>query len=147
MTAFRSGMNDVQRRILRRLDVRWWHVSPTKMTGILKQAGIRGPVLELCKDVCNTCRICKDWILFGNTPMVKPRMSTSFNEVMQADLLFWNEVIILRMMDECIRFSVLALVADQTTSAFCSAMRMWWFKFFQPPKILIQFSTEMAIDG
>ena len=137
MTALRSGTPDVQRRILRRLHVRWWHATPTKMIGILKQAGIRGPVLELCKDVCNTCRICKDWIPPGNKPMAKTRMSTAFNDVMQADLLFWKDSIILHMIDECTRFSVLAIVADKHTNTLCSAMRMWWFKMFQPPKILI----------
>ena len=35
------------------------------------------------------------------------------------------------------RFSVLAVVADKHTNTLCSAMRMWWFKMFQPPKILI----------
>ena len=47
MTALRSGTPDIQRRILRRLHVRWWHAAPTKMFGILKQARIRGPALTL----------------------------------------------------------------------------------------------------
>ena len=87
MTALRSGTPDIQRRILRRLHVRWWHATPTKIIGILKQTGIRGPVLELRKDVCNTCRICEDWIPPGNKPMANTNMSTSFTEVMHADLL------------------------------------------------------------
>ena len=91
MTALRSGTPDIQRRILRRLHVRWWHATPTKMIGIVKQAGILGPVFELCKYVCNTCRICKDWIPPGNKPMAKTRMSTSFNDVIRADLRFWKK--------------------------------------------------------
>ena len=72
MTALRSGTPDIQRRILRRLHVRWWHATPTKMIGILKQAGIRGPVLELCKDVCNTCPYVKTGSPLATNPWPKP---------------------------------------------------------------------------
>ena len=69
--------------------------------------------------------------------MAKTRISTAFNPVMQADLLFWKDRIILHMIDECTRFSMLAIVANKNAMDLCRAMRLWWFKIFQPPKILI----------
>ena len=64
MTALRSGTPDIQRRILRRLHVRWWHATPTKMIGILKQAGIRDQYLNSVK----TCVILVASVKTGSFP-------------------------------------------------------------------------------
>ena len=88
ITAFRSGRPEIQRQLLRRLHVRWWHASTTKMQHILRQAGISGPVIDMCKSICETCRICREWAPPGHRPMAKTRISTAFNQVMHADLLF-----------------------------------------------------------
>ena len=110
MTSLRSGTPEMQRRLLRRLHVRWWHASTTKMQHLLRQAGIRGPVIDLVKDICNTCRICRDWTPPGPKPMAKTRISNAFNQVVQADLLFWKTNILLHMINECTRYSMLAIV-------------------------------------
>lgn len=81
MNALRSGSESAQRQILRRLHVRWYHASPTKMMSLLRQAGIIGSILNLCKDICNTCRVCRQWALPGHKPMAKTRINTKLNDV------------------------------------------------------------------
>ena len=91
----------------------------------------------MCKSICETCGICREWAPLGHRPMAKTRIRTAFNQVMQADLLFLKDRIILHMIDECIRFSMLAIVESKNAMDLCRAMRLWWFKSFQPPKVLI----------
>ena len=127
MTALRSGRPEIQRQLLRRLHVRWWHASTTKMQHILRQAGITGPVIDMCKSICETCIICSGWAPPGLRPMAKTRISTALNQVMQADLLFWKDRIILHMIDECIRFSMLAIVESKGAMDLCRSMTLWRF--------------------
>ena len=122
MQGLRSGSDAVRRRLLRRLHVRWWHVSYTKMCSLLGQAGIPKPIQELCKDVVNTCQVCRLLQKTGDKPMAKTRLSTKFNEVMQVDILFWKGHKVLHMVDECTRFSMLTMCADKTAQSMCSAM-------------------------
>ena len=95
----------------------------------------------------------------GHRPMAKTRISTAFNQVMQADLLFGKDTIILHMIDGCIRFSMLAVVESKNAMDLCRAMRLWWFQIFQPPKVFIvdqygslgsddaeQFLAKYAVD-
>ena len=41
------------------------------------------------------------------------------------------------MIDECTRFSMLAIVESKNAMDLCRAMRLWWFHIFQPPKVFI----------
>ena len=69
--------------------------------------------------------------------MAKTRISSAFNQVVQADLLFWKSNIVLHMIDECTRYSMLAIVAGKTEYDLCSALKTWWFRIFSPPKLLL----------
>ena len=69
--------------------------------------------------------------------MAKTRISRAFNQVVQAELLFWKTNILLHMIDECTRYSVLAIVTGKTEYELCSALKTWWFRISSPPKILL----------
>ena len=43
----------------------------------------------------------------------------------------------LRIIDECSRFSVAGIIADKSPDELCRRLRHWWFKRFQPPRALI----------
>ena len=47
-----------QRRILRKLHLRWWHASSNRMIQLLKIAGIPQNVLDIVPEVVDTCRVC-----------------------------------------------------------------------------------------
>ena len=89
LTSLRSGSIKVKQQMLRRLHVRWYHPSATKMITMFGQAGMAG-LDDMIKDICNTCRICRNWAPPAPRPMAKTRMATKFNEVVQVDLLFWT---------------------------------------------------------
>jgi len=52
-------------------------------------------------------------------------------------LLFWKSNMILHMIDECTRYSMLPIVTGKTEYDLCSALKTWWFRIFLPPKILL----------
>ena len=68
--------------------------------------------------------------------MAKTRL-TNINEVIQVDFLFWNDNIVLHIIDECTRFSMAGIIADKSPDELCRGLRHWWFKIFQLPKTLI----------
>ena len=41
------------------------------------------------------------------------------------------------MIDECTTFSMLAMVESKNAMDLGKAMKLWWFKIFQPPNVLV----------
>ena len=137
LNGLRNGTDGVRRKILRRLHVRWWHASFTKMCNILQQAGISKDIQKLCKDIVGTCKICRKWTKVENKPMAKTRMSTSFNECIQVDVMFWKGHYVLHTIDECTRYSMLSFMKDKTTKSLCQALNQSWFRTFSPPQVIL----------
>ena len=50
---------------------------------------------------------------------------------------FWKGRIILHMIDECTRFSMVAIVPTKNAEDLRRTLRMWWCKIFQPPPVLL----------
>ena len=62
------------------------------------------------------------------------RVSTKFNEVVQIDLLFVEDLIILHMIDEATRFSMAEIIPNKQTSTIIDTVTTMWFKYFTPPQ-------------
>lgn len=141
LAALRSGSDEVRRRTLRRLHVRWWHASGDKMARLLSRAGVGDEVQKMAKAVCNTREICRKWQRPSSKPVAKDRISDKFNEVVQADIRFWNiggrQCKILRCIDECTRFTQAWLVNSNSSEDLLTALSRGWFKIFQPPSLII----------
>ena len=84
----RSIREGVVRRGLRKLHIRWWHASVSRMQHMLNLAGIKGKPLELVKHIVNTCIICRKWQSPTPHPMTKARISEKITDVVQVDILF-----------------------------------------------------------
>ena len=65
------------------------------------------------------------------------RVSTKFNEVVQVDLLFVEDLIILHMIDEAIRFTMCELIPNKQTSTIIDAVTNSWFRHFGPPQLIV----------
>ena len=52
---------DGQRRILRKLHIRWWHISVQRLKAILHRVGIPKKTLDMIDGIVDTCRICRTW--------------------------------------------------------------------------------------
>ena len=86
-------------RALRKLHLRWWHASATRMKNILVNVGCSEKILQLCQEVCDTCRICRLWRRPNAKSMSHITQAENFNQRVQLDLLFVGDFIILHLCD------------------------------------------------
>eukprot|EP00959_Pyramimonas_sp_CCMP1952_P052880 1105928-Pyramimonas_sp.AAC.1 len=59
----------------------------------------------MAHDIVDTCRACRMWQRPAPKNMPTMRLSLTFNEYVQVDLLFVGELIVVHLIDECLRFS------------------------------------------
>ena len=79
---------DVVRRTLRTLHIRWWHVSAEQMPKLLSAAGVPTGTVRLVPDIVDACRVCRAYTRPGPANAATARLVTQFNDVAQHDLLF-----------------------------------------------------------
>eukprot|EP00973_Karenia_brevis_P044734 6194777-Karenia_brevis.AAC.1 len=61
MTALRSPDDNVIKRTLQRLHVRWYHATAQQMSQVLRASGVPNKAIEHVPDIVNGCMICRDW--------------------------------------------------------------------------------------
>ena len=61
LRALRNNGPTVQRKLIRKLYIRWWHASAQAMTRSLELAGVPKKVLEIIPDIVDTCAACRTW--------------------------------------------------------------------------------------
>ena len=61
LRALRHNGPTVQRRLIRKLRIRWWHASAQAMTRLLEGAGVPKEALEIIPDIVDTCAACRTW--------------------------------------------------------------------------------------
>ena len=128
----RSENPAIINRALQRLHIRWWHASSARMSSLLKTAGVSDHVIKQISTIVSTCKICRLWTRPNNRSMVSTRMAEKFGEMVQCDLLFFEDAIILHLLDESIRFTVTALLENKTAEAITTAITNSWIKLFGP---------------
>ena len=130
----RSDNNNLIVQTLRKLHLRFWHASEEKLTTIIRGAGVDKKVLDLIPSVCNSCKVCRMWHRPANRATTSTRVSTKFNQVVQIDLLFVEDMIIIHLIDEATRFSICELIPNKQTTTIIDAVTLCWFKYFGPPE-------------
>ena len=128
----RSENPAVINRALQRLHIRWWHATTARMTSLLKTAGVSDGVIKQIPIIVSTCKICRLWTRPNNRAMVSTRLAEKFGEMVQCDLLFFEDAIILHLLDESIRYTVTAILENKTAEAITSAITNSWIKLFGP---------------
>lgn len=127
----------IVRRALRRLHIRWFHCSASRMKMLLTAAGVKPDILELVDEIVNACSICRMWAKPGPRSIASSSLSTRFNECVQNDLLFVKDFIILHMIDCCIRWSAACVVESKHAEVLLTAMDQLWFRVFGSPQELV----------
>ena len=61
LRALRNNGPTVQRKLTRKLHIRWWHASAQAMTRLLERAGVPKEALEIIPDIVDTCAACRTW--------------------------------------------------------------------------------------
>jgi len=74
------------------------------------------------------------WHRPANRATTSTRVSTKFNQVVQIDLLFVEDMIIIHLIDEATRFSICELIPNKQTTTIIDAVTLCWFKYFGPPE-------------
>ena len=122
---------------IRKLHLRLWHASSKKLTAILATAGLPKSVLDLVPSVVDSCHVCRQWQKPTSRSVSSNRLAQQFNEVVQIDLLFIEDKIILHMIDESTRFTVMTEIQDRQSGTIVDAMTECWIRYFEAPKLIL----------
>ena len=133
----RSTDESIVNHALRKLHVRWFHCTSSRMASMLKAAGIPDKTLKLIDAVVSTCKICRLWTRPTNKSHTSTRLSVSFNEVIQMDILYYQEDVILHMIDEATRWTSACVLPSKSAHDICSSITNTWFRIFGPPTCII----------
>ena len=89
------------------------------------------------KDIVNTCRICRTWQGPPLKSSTTTRFARDFNGIVQWDLLFVLRYVISHLLDEAIRWTVAAPMADKTPTSIIESISANWLQQYGPMRVLI----------
>lgn len=134
--ALKSGNEAVIRRTLRKLHVRWYHASSDTMRRLLRAAGCPATALNIVPAIVDTCRICRMWARPSARNVASTRVLVQFNQIMQFDLAFFEEYVIVHMICCTIKFTVAEITPSRETKDILDVITMRWIRPFGPPEVL-----------
>ena len=144
MATLSHPSEDVARRSIQRLHVRWYHATQKQMCDIFRAAGVPSSAVDLVKGVVQGCHVCRDWHRPAAHNVAAFRLSLKFNEEVQFDLMFYTSQLqpergsltVMHLVDTCIRWDVSAVIAAKTEDVLCAAITTWWISIFGPMEVL-----------
>eukprot|EP00971_Amphidinium_carterae_P107671 2131956-Amphidinium_carterae.5 len=132
---------------LRRLHVRWHHLSTKQMTDVLTAAGASPTALQEIPLIANSCQICRRWTRPGRRGQASSNTVTNFNQEIQIDLLTYHSIIdekashnILHMIDVATRYAQAVVVQSKAEKDLCETISTHWIMVFGSP-------TLLTVDG
>ena len=129
LRGIRFADEDGQRRILRKLHIRWWHISAQRLKAILHRAGIPKKTLDMIDGIVDTCRICRTWTRPIADTVASSRIITGFNIEVEGDLIFYRQNgimnTILHLVDRGTRWAQAYLINGKTTAHILRGLDMW----------------------
>ena len=140
LRALKSGPDIIKTCLLRKLHLRWWHASETKMRKTLSAAGIPESVLALIRDVTANCRQCREWTKPPPDEKGKVEVPQAINDSVEADLLFYKTHIVFHVIDRASRFHNGIEVRSKTLADLLDAFHKCWVSFMTAP-------NKLYIDG
>ena len=144
LAALRSPNQEVRRRTLQKLHVRWYHATRTSMTQILQAAGAPSNAIADIASVVQGCLVCRDWYRPVPRNIATFRLSLAFNEEVQFDLLFYHSLIdepgklrnIAHLVDCCIRWSATGECESKEEEELTRKISTIWISIFGPMETL-----------
>ena len=117
LRALRSDDPAIIVRALKRLHLRLWRCSASRLSALLKAAGVSQQAIARVEDVCKTCSVCRMWQRPSNKAAVSSRLSDKLGEVVQHDLFFHKQHVICVLLDEATRWTVAGVVEGKDTES------------------------------
>jgi hypothetical protein len=131
-----NGDQPEQLRMLLMLHKRLQHKRADELRKILNQSGVPGRVLAMLDDAVSLCDQCRRWQVPHSSPATKGNITNRFNGLVYGDLIFVSDpaMILLVMIDDCIRFTVVRNVSYRDFTSLTECVRQGWFSWFGPPE-------------
>ena len=107
------------------------------MQHILKHAGAPKQALDLVQEIVDTCKICRMWKRPTPKAATSTRLATSFNEMVQWDILFYKQYMISHLLDEAVRWSAGSILAKKDSSSLIKAISCDWTRLYGPMRVLV----------
>jgi hypothetical protein len=151
LRALRSDNPAIIVRALKRLHLRLWHCSASRLSALLKAAGVSQQAIKLVEDVCKTCSVCRMWQRPSNKAAVSSRLSDKLGEIVQHDLFFHKQHVICVLLDEATRWTVAGVIEGKDTASLLHFITTFWIRTLGPMKCLLSdqesglFSEEASI--
>ena len=137
----RSQNPGMLRRELRKLHLRWWHASASKMETILRHAGVKEQTLSMIPSIVDTCRECRLWQERGHKIQQSTHISTKMGEEIEIDLFFYRRKTSIHIIDRCTRFTAARMTGEELSGkdfdTLSKAYSEIWLCYFEPPKLII----------
>ena len=147
--ALRQADVAVRQRILRKLHLRWFHISADKMQKLLRTAGIDKETLDLIPAIVDTCRVCQHWSRPGTETKTSGRMVLGFNLEVEGDLMFCRingvQRIVLVLVDRGVRWTATRVIESKSTPSLLDALDQSWIAVFGPMGVLV-FDGETGLN-
>ena len=137
LCALTNGSPDTQMRELRKLHLRWWHCGPETMRRVLKAAGLPNSILDKVVSVTDTCRECRMWARPAHETIPTLRMTTAFNEHVEADIMFYREYAIFHLICCGTRWHAATVVRSKHEEELFAAVHKIWISIHGPTQQLI----------
>ena len=114
------------REIVRKLHVNWGHASSQQLKRAMAEAdGRANSLIQYVDEVVGNCDVCKAFDSAPAIPVAGTSSVSAFNEKLQVDLLFLDDIIVLHVLDLFSRYSLLAPVRsknpEEVWDAFCNS--------------------------
>ena len=73
------------------------------MRRFLERDGVSNDILNLIKEIVDTCKVCRMWTKPGPSNVCSIDIPGTFNAQVEVDLLFIHKYIIFHLLDRCTR--------------------------------------------
>ena len=125
------------------------HSSPDKLLKLINNAGRKWAdtkeLKECLKSVSENCETCKTFKKAPPRPIVSLPMSSSFQELVSIDLKFFENKIILHLIDVCTRHCSASFIPNKKKETKINAIFKTWMAIYgNPRKFLIDNGGEWA---
>ena len=107
------------------------------MKRVLSAAGLPKEVLDKIPQVVDTCRECRKWARPANETIPTLRMTTAFNEHVEADLMFYREHVIFHLICCGTRWHAATVVQTKQEQELLTALNRIWMSIHGPMQQLI----------
>ena len=117
------------------------------MERVLHHAGVPAEVIRLVPDIVSTCRECRAWAAPGPAPTPAIELTTKQNDQVEADLMFYKDLIVFHMIDRADRWHAGQLVSGKTWEILTEAIDTTWIQIFGPFTTLITDGETSLASG